>query len=811
MKKHLIAFCFLFVLGGIQFIPAASSFLPGNPSKAKEVMVKSRLNGALSNYSYVDLVNMLKDLERLAVLPDSGEISAECTSRDRSSTYNQTTSQYTNWSANGDGVGFIRMNNDGGKVIAEMTGPGCIWRIWGGSESGSHVKIFLDGSAVPVVDLAWSDYFNHSQSPFNYTSLVYNVRSGLNNSAGGLNNYIPIPYTSSCKVVSYTDLGSFFQIGYSKFPLGTVLPDFSRNLTLPEQNALSNVDSYFLNGLGTDPAGERPGQVTDSTGYTINGGQTVIPLDYSGQGAITGIRIRVNGLLSKSEQWSALRELAISIYWDNESKPAVWAPLGDFFGSACGYTPFKALPVGKFENGWMYCYWYMPFDSNAKLIIKNDGSTSRNLDISITRSSLTKPIASLGRFHAKWNRNAFPVTRTDRKPDYTVLTTTGKGRFLGFMMHVYKPNNNSDPNSAPGDYWWGEGDEKFFVDGEKMPSSFGTGSEDYFGYSWATPDYFSKPFHSQVYNEGGILWKGNRSLNRFQITDNIPFQSSFEGCIEKYYSNTYAQYGVMPYWYLASGGNDPYGEVSLAERTGYYETPLPRDTTRIEGEDMTVLSQTAGSLVIQDETVFGSGWSNNKHLLWYKNNLSDVVQNSSAVIEFLVKSKDLYSIRAVLSKAGDYGITQLYIDNKKIGGPVDCYNNNVTRTTELTLETMELSQGTHELKIVMVGKNSSASGYYFGLDYLKLVKEVAVVNGTTLPVDFKNFSVYPGPVKNKLTIVAKEAYKVEISDISGKVVFTKELVDTTACIDMTEFHNGIFILKATNMNGQFLVRKLLKN
>ena len=797
-------------MGGIQFLIAASPLFPANTSKVKEETFKSRLNGTFPNYSYVDLVNMLKDLERLSVLPDSGEISAECTSRDRSSTYNQNTSQYTNWSANGDGVGFIRMNNDGGKIIAEMSGPGCIWRIWGGSESGSHVKIFLDGSTIPVVDLAWSDYFNHSQSPFNYASLVYNVRRGLNNSAGGLNNYVPIPYTSSCKVVSYTDLGSFFQIGYSQFPLGTVLPDFSRNLSVPEMNALSSVDSYFLNGLGTDPAGERPGQIIDSTSYTLNGGQTVIPLDYFGQGAITGIRIRVNDLLSKSEQWSALRELAISIYWDNDSKPAVWAPLGDFFGSACGYTPFKALPVGKLENGWMYCYWYMPFDSHAKLMIKNDGSTLRNLDISITRSSLTRPIASLGRFHAKWNRNAFPVTRIDRKPDYTVLTTTGKGRFLGFMLHVYKPNNNSDPNSAPGDYWWGEGDEKFFVDGEKMPSSFGTGSEDYFGYSWATPDYFSKPFHSQVYNEGGILWKGNRSLNRFQITDNIPFQSSFEGTIEKYYSNTYAQYDVMPYWYLAPGGTDPYGEMSLAERTGYYETPLPRDTTRIEGEDMPVLFQSAGSLVIQDETVFGSGWSNNKHLLWYKNNLSDVVQNSTAIVTFQVKSEDLYSIRTVLSKAGDYGIAQLYVDNKPIGGPVDCYNNYVTRTQELKLGTMELSQGTHELKIAMVGKNSSASGYYFGLDYLKLVKEVAVVNGTVLPLDFKNFSVYPSPVKNKLTVIANEMCNVEISDISGKVIITKDLVGSTTYIDMSEFKNGIFLLKATNSNGEFLVRKLLK-
>ena len=32
--------------------------------------------------------------------------------------------------------------------------------------------------------------------------------------------------------------------------------------------------------------------------------------------------------------------------------------------------------------------------------------------------------------------------------------------------------------------WWGEGDEKIFVDGETFPSHFGTGSEDYYGYSF---------------------------------------------------------------------------------------------------------------------------------------------------------------------------------------------------------------------------------------------------------------------------------------------------------------------------------------
>jgi hypothetical protein len=57
----------------------------------------------------------------------------------------------------------------------------------------------------------------------------------------------------------------------------------------------------------------------------------------------------------------------------------------------------------------------------------------------------------------------------DRWPDWTMIKTEGRGRFMGVMLHVWNPRGG----------WWGEGDEKFFVDGEKYPSTFGTGSEDY--------------------------------------------------------------------------------------------------------------------------------------------------------------------------------------------------------------------------------------------------------------------------------------------------------------------------------------------
>lgn len=151
--------------------------------------------------------------------------------------------------------------------------------------------------------------------------------------------------------------------------------------------------------------------------------------------------------------------------------------------------------------------------------------------------------------------------RSGRRP-------AAKSWLLGLGMFCLAAD--SEAQSGP---WWGEGDEKFFVDGEKMPSWFGTGSEDYFGFAWGAPGYFSRPYHSQLLAPPGNLYApGNRALNRFQTTDHVPFHSAFDGCIEKwnYPNENMTRYAAMPYWYLAPGGADAYGPQSLDVRTNYY-------------------------------------------------------------------------------------------------------------------------------------------------------------------------------------------------------------------------------------------------
>jgi hypothetical protein len=289
------------------------------------------------------------------------------------------------------------------------------------------------------------------------------------------------------------------------------------------------------------------------------------------------------------------------------------------------------------------------------------------------------------------------------------------------MLHLFKGNDAVEGGSEPGEYWWGEGDEKFFVDGEKEPSWFGTGSEDYFGFAWATPDYFSRAYHHQLYNEGGIHMKGSRVLARFQVQDHVPFQTSFEAALEKYYkAEANVAYAVMPWWYQQAGTEDGYGPVPLAARTGWYPGPGARDPARLEGEDLDVRSATSGSLVVQDMGTFAGTWSAGKHLLWFKNNLGDVGPGAIATWTVEATSPGRYGVHAALTQAPDFGSFRFRIDGKACGGTVDLYGGSVAARAEQKLCDATLEAGSHALEAVVTGRNGASSGHYLGLDYLRL-------------------------------------------------------------------------------------------
>ncbi len=648
-----------------------------------------------ANLTYVDLVRQLTDLEGLSVLPASGEYCAQCSSYDRASRYDEQTGKYVAWDANGDGQGIIREEN-GMLVIAEMKGPGCIRRIWSAAPGDGHVKIYLDGAAEPVVDLPFKGYFDLKNSPFGYPSLVHVVSSGWN-------NYVPIPYQKSCKIVAEKGWGNYYHFVYTTFPEGTTVPTFTRELGAKETTALAIADKTLTDRLGTDPAGARSGQMTLDRKVVVPAGGRAVVADLDGPRAITAIQIKPNGISSESAQ-TVLRQLNMSIRWDGERSPSVWCPVGDFFGTAPGINLYKSLPLGMTDTEF-YSYWYMPFARSATIELANDGRNSVTLQVSITHAPLTRDINTLGRFHAKWHRDAFLPKEPERWIDWPILVTQGRGRFCGVSLHVYNPKGG----------WWGEGDEKFWVDGEKFPSTIGTGSEDYFGYAWCNPGLFQNCFHNQPYNENSNA--GNVSVNRWHIADNIPFHNGFEADIEKYYPNDRPTlYACTAYWYQAAGEADPYGPVPVSQRVGYYDYKIHRIPGVLEGEEMKILSKTGGQTQKQDLGVFGSEWSNGAHLWW-----TDAKPGDRLELALPVKKDGRFEVKARLTKARDYGIVQLYLDGKKLGEPVDLYDPNVVGAPEITLATDTLAAGEHKLTVEITGANEKAAkAYMFGLDYIRV-------------------------------------------------------------------------------------------
>ena len=153
---------------------------------------------AQETLTYDQLVHRLTDLSQLAVLPAPGEQGAQWSSYDRASKYDEKTGKYIAWDANGDGQGIIRKEGDL-SVMAEMKGPGCIWRIWSAAAEKGHVKIYLDDQEKPVVDLPFAHYFDGKHAPFNYPALSYNLGEVH---SSGQNLYLPIPYQKSCKIVA---------------------------------------------------------------------------------------------------------------------------------------------------------------------------------------------------------------------------------------------------------------------------------------------------------------------------------------------------------------------------------------------------------------------------------------------------------------------------------------------------------------------------------------------------------------------------------------------------------------------------------
>ena len=330
---------------------------------------------------------------------------------------------------------------------------------------------------------------------------------------------------------------------------------------LSKLSRFSNAQSRSISPENFSGAKGQAGMATEGTGancardlgqgwkispsIVIKPGETLEMADIAGPGTIQQIWMTPTG------NW---RYSIFRIYWDGQEQPSVECPVGDFFLSGWGrYSQVNSLAICVNPGSAFNSYWEMPFRKHCRMTLTNIADEQMVLYYQVNYE-LDEVPENTAYFHAQFRRqNPLPY-----KQDYTILEgVQGKGHFVGTYL-AWGVNNSG---------WWGEGEIKFFMDGDKeFPTICGTGTEDYFCGSYnfenqVTHEYqtFSTPYAGlhQVLKPDGLYRSQMRfGMYRFHITDPIRFHQDLRVTIQALGWRTYGRYlplqddiASVAYWY----------------------------------------------------------------------------------------------------------------------------------------------------------------------------------------------------------------------------------------------------------------------
>lgn len=279
-----------------------------------------------------------------------------------------------------------------------------------------------------------------------------------------------------------------------------------------------------------------------SPSVRIEAGETFTIADIQGPGAIQQIWMTPTG------QW---RFSILRIYWDDQDFPSVEAPVGDFFASAWGgYQQISSLAVCVNPGSALNCYWEMPFRKRCRITMENIADDGMTLYYQVNYTLIDVP-EDCAYFHASFRRvNPLPY-----KEVYTILEgVAGQGHYVGTYL-AWGVHNNG---------WWGEGEVKFFIDGDTWPSICGTGLEDYFcgSYNFEVKGQyipFTTPYSglAQVILPDGVYRSQQRfGMYRWHLVDPIRFEKDLRVTVQALGWRTGRKYlplqddiASVAYWY----------------------------------------------------------------------------------------------------------------------------------------------------------------------------------------------------------------------------------------------------------------------
>ena len=481
--------------------------------------------------------------------------------------------------------------------------------------------------------------------------------------------------------------------------LSQIKPGKSRAITSADPNPASNADRLKY----------------------IAPGETKVLADIKGPAVINHIWLTFNEARPNwLEAGGSARpdEIVLRMYWDDAKEPAVEAPLGDFFSAGFGLRKeINSLPM-MVEGGDGYnLYFPMPFYKHGVITATNESAKNvRSFYYHIDFTEQPVPPRT-GYFCAQY-RNEFPE-KTGH--DYLILDAEGEGHYVGTVLSIR--------SRSP--FWFGEGDAKFYVDGEKKPTIQGTGTEDYFLMAWGLNEalypYFGCTYMSTDFEDLGAQY----TLYRWHIPDPVRFTQSLRFEIEHtgWMSADETESGKIEghvereddmasvaFWYQIGQPKRFTDLPPLAQRL------LPNLDKTAEGKAMLPTAKHSPGIV---ELQKGYDWTGEGQIFFQPASDQPVIE-----VEFNVEKEEYRGLLVRLTHAEDYGIWRIFLDGKNAHQPEDYMAGQKIQDFDLYakelvakdhyLGSFALKPGKHTLRFECVGRNPLAKGSYFGLDSVRL-------------------------------------------------------------------------------------------
>lgn len=673
------------------------------------------LSVAAGPITTTSLINEAIDMNRLTRFPAPAYDTVQFSSTDHRSIE----PGGRDWYANSDGFGKEPVPNfeavlrapegdgAGEYLICDVPGPGAIVRLWT-ARIGGTIRMYLDESETPVYDGPAEDFFLR---PYN----AYLSGTGL--SAEDFNNalyqrnaaYTPFPFAKHCRI---TWEGRHDQIHFYEVQVRRYAPDAEVRTFSPDDlkmdaeiirqplAVLANIDEIWP---------YRSARAPIAVAVDVPAHDMAEAFRIDGPAAIERLTLRVEA----ADLDRALRQTVLHVQCDGAPWGQVQAPVGDFFGAGPGVNPYTSVPFSVTADGTMTCRYVMPCRESLRVLFENRGDQP----VKITGAALPADYAwdeASMHFRARWRIDHGLVASGAAEmgvQDLPFLIARGQGMYVGTAVMLLNPNEV--PSS--GGNWWGEGDEKIFVDGDTRPSTFGTGSEDYFNYAWSATDLFTFPYCGQPRNDG----PANRGFvvnYRWHILDALPFDQSIAFYMELFsHERTPGySYGRIAYHYAKPGVMDDHVPLTDEDLRTLALPPTWEPAARGGASDSAFFAcEDLAPADAAKQFAEGGLWQGGRCMIW-----TPAAAGEELTLTFNVAEDGRYDLAIACRYAPDGGTIRARIDAKEPGDPIALTSAYRVFSSMAGLGREKLKAGTHTLTLTAVD-----AGKPVGLDFLQVKKK----------------------------------------------------------------------------------------